>query len=516
MPTTRAKKAPSDQEEENPWTTEGMTNDLEQVNARLREVAKRRTAVEEAVEYRTDGGMKIALPATPKKMTYAEGSALLAKKAEAEEEMHEFGENFMCRPPDGAYAFDQVLKHEFGMTAIGKAIRGWGGTQLPQMKTVHINPNESVQVAWGLLEWPPWKAEFYLTARMDANYGVAFRIQGAAKKKYEGEIQGLFRLIHVYLQEHSIYKNTAIGETGVVDPEGFPQPEFLNVYAINREEIVYNTDVEKALHHGLWGRITAREKLADPSRARPRKFSPKILVHGENGTGKTACGMIAAQLCLENGLTFIQASPDEDLAMVMRFAEHVGTPALVMVEDAEKLIDDNPVAMDKLLEIFDGLRTKGREVGLLLTTNHPGELPPSLLRAKRINRTVYISSLDSEALRKLIDIHIPETQREDLDYNALELAFEDFKPSWIVQVLEDADDASVIRTGEIGLPLATDDFIQEALVMRQLHDMHKRALERPKKPEFTTALEDLVDGRVDASLARHTVDLSDGEIMLNS
>jgi len=500
----------------NPWTAEGMTNDLEQVNARLRKVAKRRTAVEEAVEYRTDDGMKIMLPSKPKKMTYAEGASLLAKKAEAEEEMHEFGENFMCRPPDGAYAFDQVLKQEFGMTAIGKAIRGWGGTQLPEMKTVHINPTESVQVAWGLLMWPPWGAEFYLTAWMDPNYGIAFRIQGAAKKKYSGEIQGLFRLIHVYLEEHSIYKNVAIGSTGIVAPDGFPQPEFLNVYAINREEIVYNTDVEKALHHGLWGRITSREKLADPSRARPRKFSPKILVHGENGTGKTACGMIAAQLCLENGLTFIQASPDEDLNLVMRFAEHVGTPSLVMVEDAEKLIDENPQEMDKLLEIFDGLRTKGREVGLLLTTNHPGELPPSLLRAKRINRTVYISSLDSEALRRLIDIHIPSDQREDLDYDALEVAFEGFKPSWIVQVLEDADDASVIRTGEIGLPLATDDFIQEALVMRQLHDMHQRALERPKKPEFTEAFEQVIDRRVDAALQRHVVDLSDGEITVAS
>jgi len=499
-------------ETQNPWSQEGLTNDIELVNARFREVAQRRAAVEDAVEYRKDASMKIALPSSPKKMTYAEGASLLSKKAEAEEEMHEFGENFMCSPPDGAFAFDQVLKAEYGMTAIGKAIQGWGGTQLPELKTVRISQNETVQVAWGLVEWPPWGAQFYLMARHDPHYGVAFRIQGAAKKKFEGEIQGLFRLIHEYLKDHSIYKNTALEGIGQPDPDGFPQPEFLDAYAINRNEIVYNTDVHDALHHGLWGRITARKKLADPSRKRPRKFAPKILVHGENGTGKTVCGLIAAQLCLENGLTFIKATPDEDLSMVMRFAEHVGTPALVMVEDAEKLIDDNPRDMDKLLELFDGFRTKGREVGLLLTTNHPNQLPASLLRAKRISRTVYISSLDSEALRKLIDIHIPAEQREDLDYDALEIAFEGFKPSWIVQVLEDADDASVIRTGEIGLPLTTGDFIQEAMVMRQLHDMHQRALNQDRKP----TMEDYHRSLIREELENHMVDLNDGEIMVRN
>jgi hypothetical protein len=495
-----------------PWSAEGQSEDIERVNEFLRDIADRRVTVETAFEWREDDSPKIALPSKPEKMTYAEGAQLLAKKADAEEEMYEFGENFKCRPMDGAFAFNMVLKDIYGMTAIGKAIRGWGGTQLPELRTVHIGLKESMQVPWGLLVWPPWNAEFYLTEWMDKDYGYAFRIQGAAKKKYEGEIQGLFMLVHRYLEEHSIYRGKALVGTGIPSGQGYSEPEFLDAYAINREEIVYNTDVEQSLVHGLWGRITHRKVLADSKRKRPRKFNPKVLVHGENGTGKTVAGLISAQHCLENDMTFIQAAPDEDLAMVMRFAEHVGTPALVMVEDAEKLIDEEPKKLDKLLEIFDGMRTKGREVGLLLTTNHPEELPPALMRAKRINRAIYISDLDAEALRRLIDIHISEDQREDLDYDALAEAFEGFKPSWIVQVLEDADDGSVIRTGEIGLPLATEDFVQEALVMRQLHEMHQRSLTRPKKPEIETALYDLLS-RV---LREHRVDLDAGEILVRS
>lgn len=491
-----------------PWSNEALTNDIDEVNAFLRSRSKRHVTAEDAVVYHDS--RKIALPNDPKKMTYAEGASFLAKAAEAEEEMYEFGENFMCRPLDGAYAFSRVLKDLYGMTAIGKAIHGWGGTQLPELKTVHISPTEDLQVPWGLMEWPPWKAQFMLGVRLDKNYGYAFQIQGAAKKKYEGEIQELFRMVHQYLKADSIYKNKALQGVGIIDDTGYSEPEFLDAYAIDRNEIVYNSDVYKSLHHGLWGRIKAREKLASIG----KRFANKVLLHGENGTGKTVAALITAQICLEEGLTFIQAQPDEDLAMVLKFAEHVGTPAVVAVEDAEKLIDENPRKMDQLLELFDGMRTKGRQVSLLLTTNHPEELPPTLLRAGRIDRMIYISDLDAEALRRLIDVKIPESQREDLDYEALEAAFEGFKPSWIVGILDDAVIASIIRTGETDQPLATDDFVLEAEAKRPHLDMHRRALVKKERPELTIAFEELIDTRIDSALQRHAVDLSDGEIMV--
>jgi SpoVK/Ycf46/Vps4 family AAA+-type ATPase len=187
-----------------------------------------------------------------------------------------------------------------------------------------------------------------------------------------------------------------------------------------------------------------------------------------------------------------------------------------MVEDAEKLIDANPQKMDKLMEQFDGMRTKGREVSLLLTTNHPEELPPTLLRRGRIDRTIYISDLDAEALRQLIDRRVPEAQREDLDYEVLEASFEGFKPSWIVGILDDAIIASVIRTGEIGQPLATDDFVQEADAMRPHLDLHLRSLDKVKQPTLETTFRDAVSEQVREELRTHYVDMDDGEIMVRS
>src|SRR3954470_8751678 len=88
----------TDKERDSTWSKDAQTNDIEEVNALLRSRSKRHVTAEHAVLYHDSE--KIALPAKPKKMTYAEGAAFLAKQAEAEEEMYEFGEESMCRPMD--------------------------------------------------------------------------------------------------------------------------------------------------------------------------------------------------------------------------------------------------------------------------------------------------------------------------------------------------------------------------------------------------------------------------------
>lgn len=495
-----------------PWSDEAQRNDIEKVNEFLRDLAGGRVTIESAFEYRTDDGIKIALPSNPKKMKTRDAAKALIKQAEAEEEMHSYSEDFMCTPPDGAYAFNRVLKDLYGTTPIGKTLRTMFGRQLPEMKTVHISPSEVLQVPWGLVEFPALEAEFYLVERKDKDFGWAFQIHGQAKKTFEAEIQGIFLLVHQYLKENSIYRNTALVGVGAHDGQQYVDPEFLNAYSIDREDIVYNSEVYNSLHHGLWGRIKNRELLGTIG----HKFSTKLLLKGENGTGKTVAALITAQLCLEHGLTFIQARWDEDLGQVMKFAEHVGTPAVVVVEDIEKVIEADPRKMDKLLEIFDGMRTKGREVALLLTTNHAEKLPASLMRAGRINRMIYVSDLDADALRRLIDRKIPAEQREELDYQVLQDKFEGFKPSWVVQVLDDAVIASVIRTGKTGEPLVTDDFVQEALALRPQFDLHRAATEVKETPELEDVIGKLVTQRVNTALQNHMVDLGDGEIMVRS
>lgn len=497
------------QTEDNMWEDKTARKTMKKANDFLREVAGGRITIESAFEYREDGGIRIALPKVPAKMSLKKAANMLLAQAEAEEAMHEFTKEFDCRPMDGAFAFNKVLKDVYGMTAIGKEIRSFFGGQLPELRTVKISPTEEVQVAFGLLNFPPLGAQFYLQERQDDDYGMAFQVYVMAKKKYEVEIRGLLMLVEAYIRENSIYRNKALIGVGRIVGSQYKEPEFYNPYVVDRSKVVYAQEVDDALTYSIWGRIQKSELLR---KVKPSLLGNKVLMHGENGTGKTLAAAITAQHCLESGWSFIQARYDEDLKHVMRFAELLGTPVAVAIEDVEKLLSSDPRKMDQLLEQFDGMRTKGREVMLLMTSNYPEKLPPELTRAGRINRMIYVSDLDREGVEKLINVLIPEAQREDLDYEALHTAYEGFAPSWIVQALEGVEVYTLIRTGEENQPMATEDFVRCAQELRPAWSMHMEAKGRKAAtPTLETAMFDVVR-RV---LSEHFVDIGDtGDILV--
>jgi hypothetical protein len=493
---------------DNMWSDKTAKNAVKAANEFLRDIAGGRLTIESSFEYREDGSIKIALPQVPNKMSLKKAANMLLAQAEAEEAMHEFTKEFDCRPMDGAFAFNKVIKDVFGMTAIGKEIRSFFGGQLPELRTVKISPTEEVQVPFGLLEFPPLGAQFYLQEREDDDYGMAFQVYVMAKKKFEVEIRGLLMLVEAYIREHSIYRNKALIGVGRIVNGAYKEPEFFNPYTIDRGQVVYAKDVYEALTDEIWGIIECTELL----RQNKNDIGNKVLLHGENGTGKTLAASCTAQVCLEHEWSFIQARWDEDLKHVMRFAELLGTPVCLVIEDVEKLIKADPQKMDQLLEQFDGMRTKGREVLLLMTSNHVGELPKALTRAGRINRMVYVSDLDKEGVERLINVLIPSGQREELDYEALHNAYEGFAPSWIVQALNGVSKQSVIRTKELGQPLATEDFVRCANALRPAWKLHTEAEDRPAKPsDIALALRSLVA----EELERHQV-VRGGEIKVTA
>jgi ATP-dependent 26S proteasome regulatory subunit len=157
------------------------------------------------------------------------------------------------------------------------------------------------------------------------------------------------------------------------------------------------------------------------------------------------------------------------------------------------------------------MRTKGREVLLLMTSNHVGELPKAMTRAGRINRMILVSDLDKEGVERLINVLIPAAQREELDYEALHTAYEGFAPSWIVQALKGVSKQSVIRTKELGQPLATEDFVRCANALRAAWQLHTDTEARPVKPVLETALRDVIAQELQA----HFVDVGDsGDILV--
>lgn len=547
-----------------------MKKTADRVDSFLADLAGGRVTVEEAFEYREDGGIRIALPQVPSRMSLKKAANMLLAQAEAEEAMYEFDLQIQCRPSDGAYAFNKVFKELYGMTTIGKTIHSFFGTQPPQLRVVPVSPTETIQVPFGLVEFPPWSAQFNLSAYLDPEYGLAFQIHVLAKKKKERQVQGLLQLIQQYVKQSSIYRNKAM--RGVVVTPQKQDPEFYNPYEVDRTTVAYSKDVYEALVDQVWGVIECAEQFRqsnrgfiregetvwlvkedtsptvvfdaeDPDRTiqastvlarlnaeidkrnkglpeeerEPRavierthiRIGNNVLLHGENGTGKTLAAAITGQFCLENDWTFVEAKWNENLTQVLRFVEKVGSPAVVVIEDVENLFG-NKDALKSLLGEFDGMRTKGFDLMLLMTSNHVGELPKSMLGGHRIDHTIYVSDLDTEGVERLINVLTPASQREELDYSALHAAYEGFTPSWIVRNLEDVAKHSIIRTKKIGQPHATDDFVRAAHALRPAWTLHQEATDRPDKPTLDTAMEAVVEPVVERVLQSHYVGLQDG------
>jgi hypothetical protein len=487
------------------WSKEAQEKNNARAAEFLEEIGGGRVTAESVFEYRSDKSPQIALPSSPEKMPLDEAAMLIVRAAEAEKETYQFQRDFQARPMDGAYAFDVVVKEVYGMSALGKAVHTMFGIKRPEYKTVNISPTQTASVPWGNLEFPPLEATFNLAMRRDEDYGLAFTIYVNAPKKHRTKIDGLFALVEARLQKASIYRNKALLGVGKLDREGnYREPVFFNPYEVNRANVVYAKDVYDALYHSTWGRIKHAEQLREANVG----LGNKVLLHGENGTGKTLAAAVTAQFALENGWSMIQSRWDEDLKQVVKFAELLGVPCAVVIEDIEKLIQRDPKEMDALLDLFDGIGAKNREVMLLMTSNHVNELTKSMTRAGRIDRMIYVSDLDREGVERLINALIPAEQREELDYEALHEAYDGYAPSWIVEALKNVKVASIIRTGKNGEPLATEDFVVEANALRPAWERHSEATDRPAKDVMGGVLTTLVADAVSSLLEERHVDLS--------
>lgn len=520
------------EEKVDPWSTDAADAERRRVSDLLAEHGKNRSTLTEKIERRKDGGKKIALP---EDMDLEVAEVTIREKKEAEEETYEFSKTFLCKPPDGAWNFSKLLEQLWD-APIGKATRGWFASP-PQMIAVEVNRGETYNVPWGNMYFKPWETTFELGAGMHHEYGLAFQVSAYGKLKYEADISNFFILLEDYLKENSIYAGKAMRNVTM-------QPEFIDPYVVDRATVAYSQETWWELEANIYGLIENHELIKQANagyevtdaegspvfelkqNGEPRmrngkpvpvverthiKLSNNVLLSGDNGGGKTCACAIAGQYCLENKFNFVEVNWNENLVQALRFVQRLEQPTVMVIEDVEHLFK-NQAAMDELLGEFDGMRTKGFAVTLLMTTNHPEEIPKSMKGGHRIDHTITIADLDEPGVQRLIDSHIPASQRTELDYSQLFTAYQGWMPAFIVRSLEGVVLHNIIRTGKLGQALATEDFLRTANAMRSEIDAHQLSTDRPVKPAMEAAFE----AAIERVLQNHIVDLSDGEIMVRS
>jgi transitional endoplasmic reticulum ATPase len=519
--------------------------------ARLRELGGARITEESGIGYHD--GKQILLP---EGMSLKTAAKYVNAQAISMEETHDFTKVFRYRPYDGAYALQQTLKEVFGLSGQGKAIHTMFGSEPPKYVNVEIGIGQEVRVPWGHIDFPPFEGIFMTGVSQDPQYGMLFQVTCRAPKKYEPEIEGLWIAVEDRLRNHSIYKGKAIVGVGRVTREGVEAPTFLNAYAIDPSSVAYSKDVFEALRANVWGPI----RTAELQRRAGLKLNRKSLLFGTYGTGKSLAGGLTARSAVNNGWTFIQTKTgDEDLDKVMKTAE-LYAPAVVFVEDIDTLIESDPGEMAKMLEMFDGMSTKDKEVMVLMTSNHIDALTKGMTRVGRIDAATEIGDLDTEAIRRLISNAFEDREpydgqvvvtddrgqvswtngadhgvfekmskrltqndfqtrkgsllADDVDFERVLESMEGYEPAFIMGTFNLAKSNAIIRTESMNFQLTTEDFVLAADTLRNQHDKHTNAADRPTVDTFALAMKRLLGETTAEQLQNHKVNLhNEGELI---
>lgn len=440
-------------------------------------------------------GQQILLP---QGMTKATAAKLLAAAAKNEETEHDFVHVFKFRPWDGANALQETLKEIFGTSGEGLAQQTMFGPQPPKKITIETGVNEEKQVPWGLISFPLLEAVIATGAVMDDTYGQLFQLTVTAPKKHGAAIEGLFRAVEHTLMSKSIYKGKAF--------VGAVKPSFFDPYKLDRNKIVYADDVMGRLESSVWGVI----RTADVQRAEGLSLNNKIVLHGPYGTGKSEAGRITAQEALDNGWTFIQGhTGKDDLEMVMQTAA-LYAPSVVFIEDIDALANAEANEGEdgsRLLELFDGISVKDREVMVIMTSNRAAEMHKGMLRAGRIDAAIEVAALDRAGVEKLIRVSIPAERLDPAtDFDPVHEAMEGYEPAFIKETFVSARRAAISRTGSSSYVLTTEDFVNAANLLRPHWELHQNAKE---KKDLGTPLEEGLRELIATTLQGHRVDYDD-------
>lgn len=441
-------------------------------------------------------GQKFILPATLGG-DLRQAIKLLERKHAEEEKEFAFAHQFKYRPLDGAVATGNVIKDLFGMT-LGKAIQTFFGEDPPKLIDVAVGVDETVQAPWGAMEVPGLPGlTLYLDSATDAELGQVFLLHGEGPRKYRFIIDGLFKAIEAELARNSIYRGKAI--------TGQPKPNFLDLSSVNPATVVYSDDVLAQLTAEVWTPIRKADQLADLGEPGKRT----VIFEGPYGTGKTLGAYLTALEAVEAGWTFLMVRPGRDDLESALATARMYQPAVIFTEDIDTQASEGSAEhMARMLDLFDGLDTKGLRLITVLTTNNVETLHPGMLRPGRLDAVISIAGLDLNGVRKLAHVVFGERKlAKDIDWDKVFLANEGYTPAFIREGFGRVIRYQLAR-GDSST-VTTDDLVHAANGLRAQYDlMVNAAAPKDRDPSF----KELVVGAVEEAASGLALVDSDDDI----
>jgi transitional endoplasmic reticulum ATPase len=218
-----------------------------------------------------------------------------------------------------------------------------------------------------------------------------------------------------------------------------------------------------------------------------------VLLHGPYGTGKTLAAYLTAQKAVENGWTFIFVRPGKDSLNDALATARLYQPAVLFFEDIDTTSDPE-WDVSKLLDLFDGLQSKGTDIVGIFTTNHAEKIHKGLVRPGRLDAIIEINQLDTDGIWKLIHALVPpENLADDLDKEAIGEAMTEFQPAFVKECIDRAQRYAIARNGGVPQVLTTADFVDAAKGLDDHLKLMNGAKEAPERDALTTAVTRVID-----------------------
>jgi transitional endoplasmic reticulum ATPase len=307
-------------------------------------------------------------------------------------------------PFESAYALYEVLTEQFGW-ANGVPTPGFFGATPPQMLSVPVGPNETVQVPWGRFALP--NIEGYLQSGIEQDdLGVSrFVISGKVKRMYEKAVNGLVEAVKQRVHTKSIYKGKAF-RVRLFDDRGvrleMPEPKFIDLSVSILPELVLPEKTDASVRTNIFTPIEQTARVV--RHGIPLKRG--ILLAGPFGTGKTMIARATAETAVANGWTYVEVEQIFELAEVAKLIRMYGTReagVVLFCEDIDRIMrgDDRCVGIDQVLNVVDGVESKGSSMMIVLTTNELENITAAMLRPGRLDAIIHVGPPDADAAERL-------------------------------------------------------------------------------------------------------------------
>lgn len=373
----------------------------------------------------------------PNGMSVTQAIDLLERRRDYLEEEVRVSQTYNVFPWDGANALAICLEEMFGWAA-AEGTPGFFGKTPPAMINIEVGPGLTRKIPWGRFSLPG--VDGFLQTSVERKHGrIVFVCHSVVKRNSEATVQALYDRIGAYLNENSIYAGQAIKIRFRDDNGGLlemPEPTFLPVDHVSRDMLVYSKDVQEAIETNLF---TPIERLAD-CKANQIPVKRGVLLGGPYGTGKTMAATVASRLAVDNGVTYLYVPHCDELADAIEFAKQYERSACVIFcEDIDRAITgERSVKMDDILNILDGIDTKGAQIITVLTTNHLEDINPAMLRPGRLDAIIDVTAPDAEAVQRLVRLYGKGAVSESEDLTEVGIILEGTIPAVIAEVVKRA------------------------------------------------------------------------------